>query len=70
MHNCVNYELFKSTTQEHLKCKHIKSLNMVNMVKFHIKRNFAKKGVVTKCREVDTPKFMVTVKRNIKPFEQ
>ena len=49
MHNYANYELFKSITQEHLKCKHIKSLNMVNMVKFHIKRNFVKKGLVTKC---------------------
>ena len=56
--------------KEHLKCKHIKSLNMVNMVKFHVKRNFVKKGLVAKCREVDTPKLMVTVKHNVKPFEQ
>ena len=56
--------------QRHLKCKHTKSLNMANMVKLQVKRNFVKKGLVTKRREVDTPKLMVTVKCNIKPFKQ
>ena len=55
--------------QRHLKCKHIKSLNMVNMVKLQVKRNFVKKGLVAKCGEVDTPKLTVTVKCNTKPFK-
>ena len=51
--------------QEHLKYKHIKSLNMVNMVKSQVKRNFLKKGLVTKHGEVDLSKIMATVKCNI-----
>ena len=69
MDNYANYELFRSIMQEYIKCKHIKTINMVNMVKFHIKRNFVKKGLVAKCREVDILKLMVSVKHNIKPFE-
>ena len=42
---------------------------MVNIAKFHVKRNFVKKGLVTKHGEVDTPKLMVSVKHNVKPFE-
>ena len=48
--------------QEHFKCKHIKSLNMVNMVKQHnSKRNFVKKGLVSKHKEVDISKIVTTV---------
>ena len=38
---------------------------MVNMVKLQVKRNFVKKGLVAKRREVDTPKMMATVKHNV-----
>ena len=40
-------------------------MNMVNMVKSQVKRNFVKKGLVAKRREVDTPKIMATVKCNV-----
>ena len=42
---------------------------MVNIAKSHVKRNFVKEGLVAKLGEVDRPKLMVSVKRNVKPFE-
>ena len=51
--------------EEHFKCKHIKSLNMVNMVKTtQFKRDFVKKGLVSMCGEVDVSRIVTTVKRN------
>ena len=41
---------------------------MVNIAKAPRKRNFVKKGLIAKYGEVDTPKLMVSVKHNVKPF--
>ena len=75
LHSYVNYELFKSIKQGHTQYKHITTEHSNHgkhgkPSQVHVTRKLVKKGLIVRQGEVVTPKLMVSVKCNTKPFVQ